>query len=332
MGNIIKIIESVILLCVVLFAVFFVVGRLSAYVILSGSMEPVLPVGSVVITQKQSFYHAGDMITFKRAGEKTAVTHRIAAVEPSNVYFGDETFITKGDANKTADTGTVSQSSVTGKVLFAVPYLGYIADFAKSPKGFLALIIIPATIIIYEELKKVKNELAKLFKKKSETDVGYIPQVAIFGVIAAVGLMFTATAGAYFFDREHSLVNILGAATSFGEKTAHLYNSDPYTCPDGATNTADPTFGFVVLKLTAGTVKADVKLIGASANASYDLWINQDPGGCPLGSPTAPAALTTDASGNGLVHVETAFIAGATKFWISAVGGGQILRSVSVTL
>jgi signal peptidase I len=337
-------IQGVLLSVLVVGGTLFLAGRLgfmppfSAYVILSGSMAPALPVGSVVITQKQDRYAAGDIITFLRPGEKTAVSHRIVQINDKHEI------ITKGDANKTPDNGTVGQANVTGKVFFAIPYLGYIVEFAKSPKGFLALIVIPATIIIYEELKKVRSELGKdfgrlvaRFRKKKVTvpeTRGYsrVPYIATGLVVLATALLFTATAGAYFFDKEQSIANLLGAATSFGEKTANLFNSDPYTCPTGAGSTGEPHFGFVVLKLVSSMVKADIKLAGATPNASYDIWINEDPGGCPLAVPTAIAAITTDGSGNGLAHVETAFIPGATNFWVSAVGGGQVLRSTAVTL
>lgn len=308
-----------------------VVPAFSAYVILSGSMEPALPVGSVAIAQQQTAYSVGDVITFKRPGEKIATSHRIADISKNGE------FVTKGDANKSTDTGTVAPASITGKVFLTVPYIGYVVDFAKSPKGFLSLIVIPATIIVYEELKNIWKELLAGLRKKRKTIAQQrtfknITPIAVFLVVLVSGSLFTATAGAYFYDKEGTQNNILGASASFGEKTANLYNSDPFTCADGASNTADPNVGFVVIKLVGGTVKLDAKLVGATPNSSYDIWVNQDPGGCPLSSPTAPAALLTDGSGNGVAHVETAFVPGATNFWISAVGGGQVLRSIAVTL
>lgn len=317
----------------------FLAGRIgliqpfSAYVILSGSMAPTIPVGSVVISRKQLSYTTGDVITFGQG--KSSVTHRIASMEESSTFYGDATFTTKGDANKTPDGSPVSQANVAGKVLITIPYLGYIVEYAKSPKGFLALIIIPATIIIYEELKNVRKELShalqRLIKKREEDAMpARFPKAAVVPVVAAA-FLFIGAAGAYFLDAEASLGNILGAAISFGEKTATIYDSDPYTCPDGASNTTT-SFGTVVLKKNGSNLSVDVQLTGATANSSYDLWVNQDPGACPLGSPTVVAAFTTDGSGNAIFHHDTPLVGSATKFWISAVGGGQVLRSVAVSL
>jgi len=37
--------------------------------------------------------------------------------------------------------------------------------FAKSKEGFLLLIVIPATLIIYSEILNIKNEIKKLRRK-----------------------------------------------------------------------------------------------------------------------------------------------------------------------
>jgi len=48
-----------------------------------------------------------------------------------------------------------------GKVLFDVPYLGYAVETARKPIGFVLLIIIPAGIIVYDEVRKIVSELKK---------------------------------------------------------------------------------------------------------------------------------------------------------------------------
>src|SRR5205809_708993 len=93
---------SLILLFVILPVVLFtliasrtgIVGGIRSFVILSGSMTPVLPVGSVVYTQKALGYREGDVIAFRR-GDIT-VTHRVHAVVQKN---NSTVFKTKGDAN-----------------------------------------------------------------------------------------------------------------------------------------------------------------------------------------------------------------------------------------
>ena len=118
-----------------------------------------------------------------------------------------------------------------------------------------------------------------------------------------------------------------------GAGKAMLYDSNPFTCEDGATSTDGPTYGFVVLNANAnGDLIVQVALKGATPNGTYDIWVNQFPDACPLGAPTAPGALTTNRRGNGNAHVQVARVAGATNFWISAVRGGQVLRSTAVVL
>src|SRR6266498_1989012 len=67
-------------------------GQVKALVVRSGSMEPTLPVGSLIVAKKQSHYQVGDVITFKQGN--SFVTHRINNIE-------NGAFQTKGDANKT---------------------------------------------------------------------------------------------------------------------------------------------------------------------------------------------------------------------------------------
>lgn len=113
---------------------------------------------------------------------------------------------------------------------------------------------------------------------------------------------------------------------------APLYDSSPFTCATGATSTGGPIFGTVTSTSDGVNVSVFVSLVGATPNSSYDIWINQDPGGCPLAVPTEAGAILTDGSGNGIGDAVKPVTPGATKVWISAVGGGQVLRSLAVSL
>ena len=126
------------------------VGGFTAKLVLSGSMEPTIPTGSVAFLLPQKSYEAGDVITFKTdTAAQHPTTHRIM------FQNDDGTFTTRGDANDANDFVTVSAEHIFGKVLFAIPYLGYILDFAKNPLGFILLVGIPATYIILDELSKI---------------------------------------------------------------------------------------------------------------------------------------------------------------------------------
>lgn len=139
------------------------------YVVQSGSMEPSLKVGSIVISLTKSSYTQGDIITFYKDGDRSSlVTHRIEfKLFPSGAN-SDPVYLTSGDSNEEVDQWQVLNKDVEGKVLLSIPYLGYLVDFAKKPQGLILFVIIPATIIVYEEIKKVLKELCKLIKKVSE--------------------------------------------------------------------------------------------------------------------------------------------------------------------
>lgn len=127
-------------------------------IVQSGSMEPAIKTGSIIAVKPVENYKIGDIITFKRRGEKDLTTHRIVEMR---VEQGSPIYTTQGDANNAPDMREVKESEVTGKALFAVPYLGYAVDFAKKPVGFALLIIIPALLIIGDEIKKIIKEVKK---------------------------------------------------------------------------------------------------------------------------------------------------------------------------
>jgi signal peptidase len=146
---------------IALFLVFSAIpipGNYQTMIVQSGSMEPAIKTGSIIAVKPVENYKIGDIITFKRRGEKDLTTHRIVEMR---VEQGSPIYTTQGDANNAPDMREVKESEVTGKALFAVPYLGYAVDFAKKPVGFALLIIIPALLIIGDEIKKIIKEVKK---------------------------------------------------------------------------------------------------------------------------------------------------------------------------
>lgn len=98
-------------------------------VVMSGSMEPEIPVGSVVyIAQKipPEEICKEDVISY-RMGKEMSVLHRVVTVDRK-----ERTFCTKGDANQGEDPGLVRYTQYEGKEIFSVPYLGYIVWFLRS--------------------------------------------------------------------------------------------------------------------------------------------------------------------------------------------------------
>ena len=121
----------------------------------TGSMEPAIPVGSVVVIKPvdPETLKVGDIICFQLS-EPTSITHRI-------INITNEGFITKGDANEDPDQWIVKKENVIGKAVFTIPFIGYIGYFVRTPIGFILLIIIPASLIIIIEIRNIAKELRK---------------------------------------------------------------------------------------------------------------------------------------------------------------------------
>lgn len=127
--------------------------------VLSGSMEPAIHTGSVVIVAPANDYKIGEIITFGELGEaKISITHRVHDIK---IVDGESVFITKGDANDGPDKDETPRSEVKGKVLFSIPLLGYVINFIKKPLGFALVIIVPALWIVFGEIKKIIAEVKK---------------------------------------------------------------------------------------------------------------------------------------------------------------------------
>ncbi len=131
-------------------------GGIKTFVVQSGSMEPSIGTGSVVVVKPFESYAQGDVITFgPRSKTKPPTTHRIIEVKE------DGNFVTKGDANEDEDIRAVSRYEVIGKVIFSVPYIGYAVAAAQKPWGFMLIVGIPAILIIWEEAGKIWREMKK---------------------------------------------------------------------------------------------------------------------------------------------------------------------------
>ena len=119
--------------------IWFVVGvfPLVPSVVATGSMEPLIYPGDIVLLEKISSedqvlnLKAGDIIQFQR--DEIRITHRITEVEKDK--SGNLTFHTKGDNNSVEDTETVNPNDVKGIYVRAIPKLGYPTLLLKSQIG-----------------------------------------------------------------------------------------------------------------------------------------------------------------------------------------------------
>jgi len=133
-----------------------------SFVVLTGSMEPTLPVGSITYTQKSDTYSKGDVISFKNESDQT-VTHRVTSSTKDKKTIK---YTTKGDANKSADSTLVPADKVIGKVMFTIPHIGKAINFLQTRNGFILAIILPTIFFIFLELWNIKKEIEKITEEK----------------------------------------------------------------------------------------------------------------------------------------------------------------------
>ena len=123
------------------------------YAVLSGSMEPEYPVGSMIYVQKTdpADLHVGEAITFNR--NNTVVTHQIYEIDAP-----EQTIRTQGIANLDSDGSimpdaeSIAFSQVIGVPVACIPFLGYVNVFCTTMPGILivavfAVVLIAASVI-----------------------------------------------------------------------------------------------------------------------------------------------------------------------------------------
>lgn len=143
---------SIMVALVVILALLLVGVRLiglQVFTVLSGSMEPMYHVGSLIYVKKvePEQLQAGDVITFL-LDEDTVATHRIVEVIPDEEDAKVLRFRTKGDANDAADGGLVHCKNVIGSPVFAIPGLGYVANYIQNPPGTYVAVAGGAVVLV----------------------------------------------------------------------------------------------------------------------------------------------------------------------------------------
>ncbi len=133
---------------------FAVLGSYRSFLVQSGSMEPAIMTGDIIIVQDKGGYSINDVVTFQEDAGRI-VTHRIVGVD----HGTREKYTTKGDANRSEDQAIIASDRVIGKVILVLPKLGFAVAFAQSQNGLVVLLIVPAVILIIDELIKMKKNV-----------------------------------------------------------------------------------------------------------------------------------------------------------------------------
>ncbi|MBR6114873.1 MAG: signal peptidase I [Oscillospiraceae bacterium] len=104
------------------------------YNVVSGSMAPAIPVGSMVLVEPEEaeLIEPGEVIAFYNGS--AVVTHRVLEIRRIS-----REFVTKGDANENEDLAKVPFTSLIGVVRWHVPYLGEFTAFISTVIGKIYL-------------------------------------------------------------------------------------------------------------------------------------------------------------------------------------------------
>ncbi|QIM18714.1 signal peptidase I [Leucobacter coleopterorum] len=127
---------------VVLVAALVVIPRVTgseSYTILTSSMEPGFPPGTVIVTQPRPVANivVGDVITYQLAsGKPEVVTHRVVGIRSDTQ--GDIAFTTRGDNNSINDPHPVIERQVKGVLIYSVPFVGMVLNQVSGNVGLWA--------------------------------------------------------------------------------------------------------------------------------------------------------------------------------------------------
>jgi signal peptidase len=155
----------------VVFAVPGIAGMEGSYVVLTSSMSPTIPAGSMILVNDvpAEEIRRDDVITFESPGgiDETStgpdrITHRVVEVVERD---GTTYFRTQGDANEEPDPSLVPPGNLVGRVAFHVPLAGRVVQFANSDVGVFGLVIVPAVLLAL-------NEVYNLYSAASGGDGG----------------------------------------------------------------------------------------------------------------------------------------------------------------
>ncbi len=134
------------------------------YNVTSGSMEPELPVGSVIYVEhvKPESVQPGDIIAFYV--DATVVTHRVV----ENRFVEGE-FVTKGDANEMEDFSNARYRDLVGVVKYHFPYLGNYLMIYSNPITKIYLMVLAFCGVMFNILAgRMRGRAEEKFREEVE--------------------------------------------------------------------------------------------------------------------------------------------------------------------
>jgi signal peptidase len=125
------------------------------HTVLTGSMEPTIAAGDVVIDERISPTAAevGDVVTFRDPEDQSRlITHRVRSIRRAGSHLW---FVTQGDANNTTERWRIGDDGELGRVAYTVPWVGHAAVLTHTRLGLGLLLIVPLLLLGLDELARI---------------------------------------------------------------------------------------------------------------------------------------------------------------------------------
>lgn len=135
------------------------------FTVLTGSMRPTYPPGTLVVVRPAEVddLAIGIPITYQlESGRPEVVTHRIIAVRHN--AKGEVSFVTQGDANDSPDPKSVRTEQIRGEVWYSIPYLGHVNNWLSGQKRALTVAVVIVVLVgyaLYNVVQDARNRRKK---------------------------------------------------------------------------------------------------------------------------------------------------------------------------
>jgi signal peptidase I len=139
------------------------VTRLDVLVVRGGSMEPAIPLGSVVIVDRGDRTPSVGSIASFRDPEAGMVTHRVVAIDGARL-------VTKGDANATEDAIRREAADVYGTVVLSIPMAGFVIHVLQVPVVFLLVLLGTGGFLVANSVRAIVDEVARIRRQRGLFD------------------------------------------------------------------------------------------------------------------------------------------------------------------
>jgi len=139
----------------------------TALTVLTQSMEPGLPPGTLIVIRPMPVddIRVGEVVTYQLApNEPAVVSHRV--VSRSTDTLGRTTFVTKGDNNDLPDAAPVSSAQVRGVLWYSIPLLGWVNTAIGSAGGRWLIPAAAALLFLYAGVMLARSVLERRRKAR----------------------------------------------------------------------------------------------------------------------------------------------------------------------